>query len=564
MLPDEWVGGRLVSRATSTPNCAGICYDSAGRLVKEVSHGRRITFQYDAASNRSRVIHPDNNYWQYSYDALNRVDLIRENGSTTLADYNYDALGRRATITRASGPSTTFSYDNASRLTGLTQNLSGTANDQSFGFSYTAASQVSQRSASNDLYSWITPTAARTYTRNGLNQYTAVGGASFSYDARGNLTSDGGRTFVYDLENRRTSVSGSASMTLSYDPLGRLRRTAAGGTTTDFLYEGDALSVEYVGANIVRRYVHGPGVDEPLVWYEGAELTDRRYLVADRQGSIIAANGSSTTRYAYGPYGEPDAWTGSRFRYTGQAALPEVRLYHYKARVFVSDRVSLQEPTQHRIVDALNLHLYVNNDPLNLTDSTGMSLSCVASRINAAEGSVCGGSAFDPSYGETTEGDATLQEVNRRGNRARNYTPAEQLRVDLYGRSLRDVQRYDPSYAEVHAPGWVPTNRDVARIGDLAQNLRQTYSFFESRGIAVHPHALRNIVGRADRGVNNQSVLNAYNRGRVFYDSASGYYIRRDAQTGVYVVTTRPSGGEIRTATEGPIRPRWNPVPYRD
>lgn len=30
-------------------------------------------------------------------------------------------------------------------------------------------------------------------------------------------------------------------------------------------------------------------------------------------------------------------WTGSRFRHTGQIALPEASLYHYKARVY--DRV---------------------------------------------------------------------------------------------------------------------------------------------------------------------------------------------------------------------------------
>lgn len=117
---------------------------------------------------------------------------------------------------------------------------------------------------------------------------------------------------------RSTSVAGSASMTLAYDPGGRLRQTVAGGATTQFLYGGKALLAEYDGAGtLLWRYVHGSGIDEPLVWYEGAGLTDRRYLIADRQGSIIAANGASTTRYTYGPYGEPDAWAGSRLRYTG-------------------------------------------------------------------------------------------------------------------------------------------------------------------------------------------------------------------------------------------------------
>ncbi len=80
--------------------------------------------------------------------------------------------------------------------------------------------------------------------------------------------------------------------------------------------------------------------DEPLVWYQGSGLTDRRWLISDHQGAIIAyADGAGATqRYAYSAYGEPDAWgaqtTSSRFRYTGQAALSEVGLYHYKARVY--------------------------------------------------------------------------------------------------------------------------------------------------------------------------------------------------------------------------------------
>ncbi len=165
---------------------------------------------------------------------MNRVDLVQENATATLADYNYDPLGRPATVTRGNGTISAYAYDNASRLTGLTQDLSGgTTNDQTLGFSYTSASQLSQRSAANDNYNWTGPTVSRTYARNGLNQYTGVSGANYSYDLRGNLTSDGARAFVYDFENRLTSVNGAA-FALSYDPLGRLRQTVQRDDSADY------------------------------------------------------------------------------------------------------------------------------------------------------------------------------------------------------------------------------------------------------------------------------------------------------------------------------------------
>jgi hypothetical protein len=44
----------------------------------------------------------------------------------------------------------TFTYDDASRLTGLAHDLAGgSANDQSFAFAYTDASQLAQRITSN-------------------------------------------------------------------------------------------------------------------------------------------------------------------------------------------------------------------------------------------------------------------------------------------------------------------------------------------------------------------------------------------------------------------------------
>lgn len=104
----------------------------------------------------------------------------------------------------------------------------------------------------------------------------------------------------------------------------------------DFLYDGDALVGEYNGATILRRYLPGAGIDEPLMWYEGSGFTSERWLLADELGSIVATSydGGSGDALAYGAFGEPDNWTGSHFLYTDQIALYEARLYHYKNRVY--------------------------------------------------------------------------------------------------------------------------------------------------------------------------------------------------------------------------------------
>lgn len=63
-----------------------------------------------------------------------------------------------------------------------------------------------------------------------------------------------------------------------------------------FGYDGLSMLAEYNGSNALqRRYVFAPGLDQPIVWYEGSSVdsTTRRFVSADERGSIVSVTDSS-------------------------------------------------------------------------------------------------------------------------------------------------------------------------------------------------------------------------------------------------------------------------------
>ena len=451
--------GRLISRAddngsggTFTPlatyqyigrdRIASLTYQNDTRLTYiGQSHGANADVGYDGLR---RIV---NKRWEKANgQPLGQGDLIvgfghqKANGAPA-----YDRMNNKLIEEKLHSPdnSEVYRYDSSYRLTTFDRGTLNTAKDAVAISTILPGALQAQGWNLDGVGNWIDSshttggiTGTETRTHTDYSEIYDIAGTplpgnvfgTMQHDKNGNLTDDGKRLMKWDALNRLREVRRKSDNQLVavyfYDCMGRrFRKVVTNGGidndpslngTTDFYYDNWQVIEEHDGSdNILRQYVYGVYIDEPLVIDDRsggitiADLNDgtgaeRLFYHQNTRFSTLALTNSAgaiVEGYLYDAYGLQTVFTAGAngvvdfggddvlnqygvsavwnpYLFTGRRYDPETGWYYYRTRYFDSRAGRfITRDTIGMWRDSTNLgngYAYVGNNPFTSFDPMGL------------------------------------------------------------------------------------------------------------------------------------------------------------------------------------------------
>lgn len=382
--------GRLNSVTDSDDRVTRHFYDPVGRLSAITApNGDTASFRFDDGGRLIEKRMPNGVYAHYTYYEDNSIKQVNNgyvanNVLTALSqhDYTYDGVGNRKShvqgIINNSSITYSYTYDALNRLTRVTN---GTATQQE-DYTYDALGNRLTKQVGTTVTAYVHD-AANQLKEIRSGSPTGTLQATLNYDNVGNLTSDGTRSYIWDTLNQLSQVtSGFTTVVYGYDSDGRRVKKTTGGVTTNWLYDGQNIHSEYGSTWTTPAAIYTfAGLDRPLtrsvVTTSGYGQT--LYYASDGLGSVIGATNSTDTTVRsqrFDAWGNKLASSGAaipQYSYTGREP-DETGIVYYRARYYnpATARFVSRDPIG--LAGGINQYAYVDNNPVNFTDPSGLLL----------------------------------------------------------------------------------------------------------------------------------------------------------------------------------------------
>ena len=417
-------------------------YDLLGRLVQSTNgHGDTVGYEYDLASEQTKLTYPGGNMLTRAYDSLGRMQSVTDWAkNTTTFGYDPNSNLKTTTFPKATGDQDKVSFNRADQVMKITMTGSGLKALASLAYTRDSNGQIKSTTATGlpgtesvsdtyDANNRIEKSGSTAYGYDSADNPTTLGSSTSSYDAGNQLKASGATVYGYDQLGERVSASPQGGQTTSYayDQAGDLLQVKQGkvnGLNDLYTYNGDGLRSAQIKGKAVSHltwdthgglplivadeqntYIYGPtGVPIEAVQSKGAVL----YFHHDQQGStrvLTGASGAVEATSSYDPYGNSTGATGTvttPFGYDGQYANADTGLIYLRARAY--DPATAQFLSVDPIVQVTQTpYTYGLDNPLTFYDpsglflgipgtpSTGEVLSTVTSAIGSHAGTVIEG-----------------------------------------------------------------------------------------------------------------------------------------------------------------------------